>query len=952
MALIKKYQNSFTTGALSPGVLARVDLQKYADGCQEMVNCVIYAHGGVTNRPGTLYVDTLPGDGLLIPFVYSVEQSYVLAFFDDGTDIAKMRVYKEGGAVMGSDGVVEIDTPYAPGELKKIKFAQSADTLFLAHPSHPPYTLVRSRNDEWVFSPLLFEPGIKPPAGVTATASEFSDSSGTYLKTTTDYKVSSVDLQSVESVPSEAVTVDTLSTWPQGARVELEWESVPGADHYEVYKNTRGFYEWIGSADTNKFTDDNIEGDSSLGPKEFRDPFNPAPPVTGLEIREKLSGGEGEGDRRLEVTVRGYTSSGVPGPFAESVYAEVGSVDDVTFRWDTDPASSSYEVIWRFPEEGDRFDSCTVAPAEEKAPEPLKVSVSSYFSKNDGVNKTRLRMEVRLSTEVKGVFSPVSGPKYTSDIYGIVAPAKKLTPGLPELKGVETLRVYYRTVGTDNQPFTDGEGKPLLCSLWSYLEFPSGEEGIVASEVYIPTEELNMYDANGGVVDQRSAAAVRRGVNAQEGTIENQMEFAPDSGAEYEEGRLISVSTYPGAVGIYQQRLIFGRTDAEPQTVWMSETGSFDSMAVARPLRDDSAITATVDSKQMNEIRHFIPLRDMLMLTSGAEFKISSGDSSGAVTPTGVKFDIQSYWGSSDVPPIVSGTSIVIAQNSGKAVRDLHYQLSEDGYSGNEVSILAEHLLDSPIRDWSYQQDPFSTIWICLENGKLLTFTYMREQEIWAWSEHESSGGIFRSVSTVRESNTDSVYFLTKRGESYFIEYQLRRNYGDDVRDAFFVDCGLQYKGEAVSHLTGMEHLAGQEIVALADGSVVRGLKVASDGSFDLPFPAERVSAGLSYKMRIRTIDPELRSDQGSTAGDMKNVVRAVFRLRETRGLWAGPDDSLMVQLKQPSPATYGAPPPLETGEATLPLPGRHGTGCSILIEQRDPLPATVLALTTWISVG
>ena len=689
MALIKKYQNSFTTGVLSPGVLARVDLQKYADGCQEMVNCVIYAHGGVTNRPGTLYVDTLPGDGLLIPFVYSVTQTYVLAFFDNGGERAAMRIYKDGGVVAQDGEVVEIETPYAPSELRKIKFAQSADTLFLAHPSHRPQKLTRSSHTDWSFSEIEFIPAIKAPTNLKAVASGFADSSNTYYQTTVDYKVSAVNDREVESVPSEAVTANTLSTWPTGAKVDLTWDKVEGAVRYEVYKNVRGWYEWIGSAETNKFKDDNIEGDSGTGPKENRDPF-----------------------------------------------AEPGD--------------------------------------------------------------------------------------------------------------------------------------------------------------------------------------------------------------------------YPGAVGIYQQRLVLGRSNNEPQTVWMSETGSFDSMAVAQPLRSDSAITATVDSKQMNEIRHFIPLRDMLMLTSGAEFKISSGESSGAVTPTSIRFDIQSYWGSSDVPPIVSGTSIVIAQNSGKAVRDLHYQLSEDGYAGNEVSILAEHLLDSPIRDWAYQQDPFSTIWICLENGKLLTFTYMREQEVWAWSEHESSGGEFRSVSSVREGAEDSVYFLVKRGERYFMEYQLRRNYGDDVRKAHYVDCGLQYRGVGapVTHATGLKHLAGEIITALADGSVVTGIRVADDGSFDLPFPAEYISAGLPYTMRVRTVDPELRSEQGSTAGEMKNVVRAIFRLRETRGLWAGPDDSRMVLAKQEVPALYGQPPPLTTGEVTVPLPGKHGTGCSILIEQRDPLPATVLALTTWISVG
>lgn len=689
MAVVRKYQNSFTSGVLSPGVLARVDLQKYADGCQEMVNGVVYAHGGVANRPGTLYVDTLPGDGILIPFVYSVTQTYVLAFYEEESEHAYMRIYKDGGVVLQEGAVVEIETPFTYAELKKVRFAQSADTMFMVHPNHPPQKLTRSSHTDWTFSSIDFMPSIAAPANLKATATGFSDSSGTYYATTTDYKVSAVNDREVESVPSEVVTVNTLSTWPNKSKVDLTWDAVEGAIRYEVYKDVRGWYEWIGSAETNKFKDDNIEGDSGTGPKENRNPF-------------------------------------------------------------------------------------------------------------------------------------------------------------------------------------DGENK------------------------------------------------------------------------------------YPGAVGIYQQRLVFGRSNEEPQTVWLSETGSFDSMAVAQPLRDDSAITATVDSRQMNEIRHFIPLRDMLMLTSGAEFKISSGDNSGAVTPTSIRFDIQSYWGCSDVPPIVSGTSIVMVQNSGKVVRDLHYQLSEDGYSGNDVSILAEHLLDSPIRDWAYQQSPFSTIWICLENGKLLTFTYMREQEIWAWSEHESIDAQFRSVSVIREGDEDGAYFLVKRGEKYFIEYQVRRNYGDDVQKAHFVDCGLQYADgdKPIQHVTGLEHLAGREIVALADGSVVRDIKVGSDGSFDLPFPASYISAGLPYTMRVVTVDPEIRSESGSLAGEPKSVVRAIFRLRETRGLWAGPNDADMVSIKQEPPARFGEPPALTTGEISLCLPQRHGTGYSVVIEQRDPLPATVLALTTWISVG
>ena len=695
MAVIRKFQNNFTSGVLSPGVYARADLQKYEAGCRVIRNAVVYAHGGLSIRPGTRYVDALPGGGVLIPFVYSVTQTYVLCFYDpapsnSGSHVAQMRIYKEGGVVVDDDGsVVVIDTPYLPSELSRIKFAQSADTMFLAHPAHKPTTLTRSSHTDWTFQEMSFFPDIAAPTGLQAAASGFVDKTETYVETTVDYKVAAVNEKEVESVPSEAVTAETLSTWPSGAKVVLTWNAVEGAVRYEVYKNARGYYEWIGSADGTTFTDDYIEGNSSIGPKENRDPF-----------------------------------------------AEPGD--------------------------------------------------------------------------------------------------------------------------------------------------------------------------------------------------------------------------YPGVVGIYQQRLVFGRSDNEPQTVWCSETGCFDSMAVAQPLRDDSAITATVDSKQMNEIRHFIPLRDMLMLTSGAEFKMSAGNNSDAISPTSIAFDIQSYWGVSDVPPVVSGTSIVMVQNSGKAVRDLHYTLTEDGYSGEEVSILAEHLLTSPIADWAYQQSPFSTIWICLEEGKLLTFTYMREQEVWAWSEHESSGGRFRSVSVIREGAEDNVYFLVQRGDAFFVEYQVRREYGDPVEDAFFVDCGLSYDDESapVSHVTGLEHLAGGNVVALADGSVVRDLVVAEDGSIDLPNPAGKIVVGLPYEMYVQTLDPEIRAENGSTVGDRKNVVRATLVLRETRGLEVGPSDDKLTPVKFFPPDRYNEPPPLFSGDVDVVLPGAHRSDATIVLRQTDPLPATVLAFSTWIAVG
>lgn len=155
-----------------------------------------------------------------------------------------------------------------------------------------------------------------------------------------------------------------------------------------------------------------------------------------------------------------------------------------------------------------------------------------------------------------------------------------------------------------------------------------------------------------------------------------------------------------------------------------------------------------------------------------------------------------------------------------------------------------------------------------------------------------------------------------------------------------------------VSHVTGLEHLAGENVVALADGSVVRDLVVAEDGSIDLPNPAGKIVVGLPYEMYVQTLDPEIRAENGSTVGDRKNVVRATLVLRETRGLEVGPSDDKLTPVKFFPPDRYNEPPPLFSGDIDVVLPGAHRSDATIVLRQTDPLPATILAFSTWIAVG
>jgi hypothetical protein len=261
---------------------------------------------------------------------------------------------------------------------------------------------------------------------------------------------------------------------------------------------------------------------------------------------------------------------------------------------------------------------------------------------------------------------------------------------------------------------------------------------------------------------------------------------------------------YPSCVTYHQQRMVFANTPAQPQTVWMSRTSAFLDFATSNPVVDDDAITFTVASRQVNAIRHMISIDKLVLLTSGGEWIVSGGDQD-VITPASVTARIQGYRGSSQIPPIVIGNTALYLQDKGQTVRDLGYEFATDSYTGNDLTILASHLVvGRQIQEWAYQQVPFSTVWSVRDDGKLLGMTYMREQQVVGWHPHDTDG-LFESVCSISEGNEDAVYVSVRRTvdgtTSRYIERFASRTIFD-IKDAFFVDSGLSYDGRNTSATT------------------------------------------------------------------------------------------------------------------------------------------------------
>ena len=405
---------------------------------------------------------------------------------------------------------------------------------------------------------------------------------------------------------------------------------------------------------------------------------------------------------------------------------------------------------------------------------------------------------------------------------------------------------------------------------------------------------------------------------------------------------------HPAVVAFHQQRMVLAATPRAPQAFYMSRSGDFENFRKSRPLQEDDPVEYQIASGSMDAITWVASFGDLLLGTSGSEYKATGGDG-GAITAGSVSITAQSYWGSAGLAPIIIGNSILHVQRHASRVRDLFYSLEKDGYAGNDLSILAPHLFEGhSLRQWAYQQSPGSTIWAVRDDGLLLALTYMKEHDIWGWSRQVTDGRVW-AVASVPGAGGDELFVVTEREvggvKRWFLE-RLAEVWPDgaDVAEAFFVDCGITARRESPSEeVAGLDHLEGRELAVLADGSPVEGC-VVKNGCIGLPYPARVVQAGLPYVSALSPLPLEAEMQTGTTLGRRRAYGRCAMRLYRSVGGKYGPTREELHDLPF-VPEAWGEACVPFSGDVEFFPGGTPDAAASLWIVQDRPLPFRILAL-------
>ena len=838
MPTTRTFNRSFAGGELSPEMFGRIDDQKFQSGAAKLRNFIALPQGPAVNRPGTSFVrevKTSANRTRLIPFTYSTTQTMVLEFgngyirfhtqgatllagtgaaYNGATPYVVGDMVSYGGSnyycILASTGNVptnttywflisspayEIPSPYASADLFDIHHVQSADVLTLVHPNYAPRELRRLGATKWTLVKIPFVPSVTSPSGVAVTAS----------------RGEAFNITAITQANPGSITLSSAHQFAVGDSIYIS--GVGG-----MTQLADGFYVV------------NTSATPALSVKNY----TTGVPVNTTAFTAYTSGGTVEYGSKIFDIVNSYvvTAIGANGVDESLASTSASATNNLyvngafnTITWSSVSGAIRYN-IYKIQSGlyGYIGQTAALSFTDNNIAPDMGITTPIYdttFYENGIVSVPVTNGGTGYGTTLTGgSFSAVTitngGTGYNSPTLTVADPTGTGAVFTVGLTGgvITTIGITSAGSGYTAPIFVLSDNATLACTVPAYPSDPAGTGAVltpVLSAVVKGAVVLGVADATGtgavlsaeitgGVITKVNVTSPGSNYTAPVVTVTS---AAGGSSAAFGTP-VLSGYNYPGAVSYFEQRRVFAGTTNSPQQLWMTRSGTESDMSYRLPVNDDDRISFKVAAREANTIRHIVPLQQLMLLTSAAEWRVSPVNSD-AITPTTISVRPQSYIGANNVQPSIVNNSMVYCAARGGHIRELGYSWQSNGYITGDLSLRAAHLFDNyDIVDMCYGKSPHPLLWFVSSTGLLLGLTYVPEQQVGAWHQHDTDG-VFESCACVAEGNEDHLYVVVKRtvnGNSVRYVERMSSNAFDSLEDCFFVDSGLTYDGNNTTATT------------------------------------------------------------------------------------------------------------------------------------------------------
>lgn len=904
-------QTNFSAGEVSPLLRGRVDTEMYAHGVETCENMVIRPQGGPEKRSGSRYigeVKTSSKKTRVIPFRFSVSEVCLLEFGDFYVRIWKYDSLVDNGANASSPAeemtkLTQVDNTYSITAL-----TPGVNTAIT--------TGVHAYNGIFTYAYFSGVVGTTELNGVISAVRGTSTTTFTVYTTTTNTWVSGGAVQVIGSTPLELTT-----PWGENDLAQLYVEQ--SADIlYVAHPN----YQTRKISRTSPVTWTIGTYDSIDGPYMSIDPNNITMTLSAVSDTATLTAVSGTpfvaGDvgKYVEWNEGGVWRLALITAFTSTSVVTVDVIDntlvdfDPNIRLEAKPATD----VSRSAQSPSHQGTSNVRPNSSGFRTSQPAGVGSQY-RTSGVLREGTDPAATLATGANvtsshaGTFSRNDVGKYIRVdtrvwrllTYTVTNTDRNMTAAaavtfMAASPAPETLVVSSRsitaTVTASTATFaTTDVGRHIRLNyngLWVWGKISAYTSAtVVTVTLYAepPTNPIN------------NAQIVNHGRT-------NIWRF----------GSWSNTTGWPRTVTFHEQRLVFGGTRTEPQSLWLSRSADFDNHAPTEPdstVLDDNGIAYTLASAGVNAITWLQSATVLLIGTVGGEWQARAANSiQEPITPTNLSITPQSsYGGIENVRARRVGSAVLFIQLSCRKLIEIYYSFELDSWVGRDLTLASEHILRGSAEtacavETAWCGEPANLLWLRLDDGTLVCVTYIKEQSVLAWHRHTIGGsGIVESICALpSKTRSDQALFMvvqrTINGSTK--RYIERIIQGEET----YIDSWISVFPTG-STLTGCGHLEAATVEVLATGRLTSLGTFAVSGGSVVVGQTNSGIVGLPFTGTIKFLPPEGGSPYGTAQGKIKRSARTAIRVYDSTSFKHGPATNNMTEVRFADVAEAGSNP-------------------------------------------
>jgi len=345
---------------------------------------------------------------------------------------------------------------------------------------------------------------------------------------------------------------------------------------------------------------------------------------------------------------------------------------------------------------------------------------------------------------------------------------------------------------------------------------------------------------------------------------------------EWMEQSYSSLRGYPAAVGFHENRLWFGGTLSQPDTVWASKSGLYYNFDIG-DAEDNDSIELVMSIGEVATIRHFVSNRDIHIFTAGSEFFIPTFENQ-PITPTNARVKRQTSFGSSFVRPQPFYGATIFSQIGGKMIRQFVFDDSEQAYKADPISLLSSHLISDPVQMCVISgavNTAESFVFAQNFTGEIAVYNLNRIEGVAGWTRFETSGS-FHSVTAIDNRVFAVIKTDLGSGTNSFVFTELNQNVSLDLGNTYSGSNGVF----TVSNF--FENGAKVDVISSTD---YLGEFTVANGQIDVSSVDASLSScqvGFGFDVELKTNPIDVNTSIGPETGQPRSLSRVILDLSET----------------------------------------------------------------------